>query len=67
MAKEKTVDYAKAMRDFEKSQGRKKPKADPKIRSTFDPDGGVDYRALMQKFDQYQRREESEVMHHDKQ
>ena len=43
--KGKVIDYSQVMRDFDKSQGRKPDDFDIPLRSSSEPDGGVDYLA----------------------
>ena len=43
MEKEKAVDYFRVMRDFDKSQGKAPDDFDFPLKSSEEPDGGVDY------------------------
>ena len=60
--KKKSVNYLKAVRDFERSQGRKSERTDFPVRYSITPDGGVDYQAIMKKYEQHQLIDDSEVI-----
>lgn len=62
----KPVDYEKAMRDFDKSMGRKTEK-DPNLKGRITPDGGVDYTSVSKDFEKYLIRDESERINSRKQ
>jgi len=53
MAKEKTVDYSRAMQDYEKSMGRKVTDDVIPIENKITPDGGVDYIAVSRDYEKY--------------
>ena len=49
---EKVVDYFQAMRDFDKSQGKKADEFDMPLKSS-EEDGGVDYLAVSRGYEKY--------------
>ena len=52
MEKERVVDYFQAMREFDKSQGKKADDFDMPLKSS-EEDGGVDYLAVSREFEKY--------------
>ena len=64
MEKNKTVDYLRAVRDFDKSRGKKTEdfKMPPKDSAA---DGGVDYLKVSRKYQRYLQRDQSEVIRKD--
>ena len=62
MEKDKAVDYFQAMRDFDKSQGKKADDFDMPLKSS-EEDGGVDYLAVSREFEKYLIEDQSEVIH----
>ena len=58
---DKVVDYFQAMRDFDKSQGKKADEFDMPLKSS-EEDGGVDYLAVSREYQKYLV-ENPEVIH----
>ena len=61
MVNENVVDYFQAMRDFDKSQGKKADDFDMPLKSS-EEDGGVDYLAVSREYQKYLI-ENTEVIH----
>ncbi len=66
MGNEKTIDYLKAVRDFDKSLGRKTDDFDMPLKSTAEADGGVDYLKVSREYEQYLATDQSEVVRNGK-
>ena len=66
MNKDKTVDYFQIMRDFDKSQGKKPDDFDIPLKSSEEPDGGVDYLAVSRKWEKYLAEDQSDLIHNGK-
>ncbi len=62
MDREKPVDYFKAMRDFDKSQGRKPDDFDIPLKDSVEDDG-VDYLEVSREYEEYLEKDQSEVIH----
>ena len=63
MEKEKSVDYFRVMRDFDKSQGKAPDDFDFPLKSSEEPDGGVNYLAISRKWEKYLAEGQSDLIH----
>ena len=62
MVKDRIVDYFQAMRDFDKSLGKKADDFDMPLKSS-EEDGRVDYLAVSREYEKYLIEDQSEVIH----
>ena len=64
MEKNKTVDYLRAVRDFDKSRGKKMEDFKIPLKDSV-ADSGVDYLKVSRKYQRYLQRDQSEVIRKD--
>ncbi len=64
MGKEKVVDYFQAIHDFDKSQGKAPDDFSVLLKSSEEPDGGVDYLLVSRKWKEYLDSDQA-VIHND--
>ncbi len=65
MEKDKTIDYFQAIRDFDKSHDRKPDNFSAPLKSSEEPDGGVNYLVVSRKWKEYLDSDQS-VIHNEK-
>ncbi len=63
MNNDNVVDYVQAVREFDKSQGKKPEGFDMPLRSTEVPGGGVDYLKVSREYVHYLEKDGSEIIH----
>ena len=59
----KPVDYFRAMRNFDKNQGKVPDDFDFPLKSSEEPDGGVNYLAISRKWEKYLAEGQSDLIH----
>ena len=59
----KPVDYFRAMRNFDKNQGKAPDDFDFPLKSSEEPDGGVDYLSVSRKWKEYLDSDQSDLIH----
>ncbi len=64
MEKNKTVNYLRAVRDFDKSRGKKTEDFKIPLKDSV-ADSGVDYLKVSRKYQRYLQRDQSEVIRKD--